>query len=64
MGMRNGGIVPLILDGNSWIGLTPDNRLFGTWPPKRLRFLNCILKRDKTTGWQMFHTMFFKISVG
>ena len=35
-GLRNGRIVPLLLDGNSWQRLDPDDDLFGKWPPKKL----------------------------
>ena len=27
--------VPLLLDGNSWVRLEPDDPLFGKWPPKK-----------------------------
>ena len=35
-GMRNGRLLPLLLDGNSWVRLEPDDPLFGKWPPKKL----------------------------
>ena len=35
-GLRNGRIVPLLLDGNSWTRLDPEDDLFGKWPPKKL----------------------------
>ena len=35
-GLRNGRIVPLLLDGNSWTRLDPSDELFGKWPPKKL----------------------------
>ena len=35
-GLRNGRIVPLLLDGNSWTRLDPEDELFGKWPPKKL----------------------------
>jgi hypothetical protein len=34
--MRNGRLLPLLLDGNSWVRLEPDDPLFGKWPPKML----------------------------
>ena len=34
-GMRNGRLVPLLLDGNRWVRLEPDDPLFGKWPPKK-----------------------------
>ena len=34
-GLRNGRVVPLLLDGNSWVRLDPEDQLFGKWPPKR-----------------------------
>ena len=35
-GLRNGRLVPLLLDGNSWTRLDPSDELFGKWPPKKL----------------------------
>ena len=35
-GLRNGRIVPLLFDGNSWTRLDPSDDLFGKWPPKKL----------------------------
>ena len=35
-GLRNGRIVQLLLDGNSWTRLDPSDELFGKWPPKKL----------------------------
>jgi len=35
-GMRICRLVPLLLDGNSWVRLEPDDPLFGKWPPKKL----------------------------
>ena len=35
-GLRNGRIVPLLLDANSWTRLDPSDELFGKWPPKKL----------------------------
>ena len=35
-GLRNGRVVPLLLDGNSWTKLEPSDELFGRWPPKKL----------------------------
>ena len=33
--LRNWRFVPLLLDGNSWVRLDPEDQLFGKWPPKR-----------------------------
>ena len=35
-GLRNGRVVPLLLDGNSWTKLDPSDELYGRWPPKKL----------------------------
>ena len=35
-GLRNGRVVPLLLDGNSWVQLEPEDPLFGKWPRKKL----------------------------
>ena len=35
-GLRNGRILLLLLDGNSWTRLDPSDELFGKWPPKKL----------------------------
>jgi hypothetical protein len=35
-GLRNGRVVPLLLDGNSWARLEPQDPLLGKWPPKKL----------------------------
>ena len=35
-GLRNGRIVPLLLDGNSWTRLEDTDELYGKWPPKKL----------------------------
>ena len=35
-GLRNGRIVPLLLDGNSWTRLEATDELYGKWPPKKL----------------------------
>ena len=35
-GLRNGRVVPLLLDGNSWARLEPEDPLLGKWPPKKL----------------------------
>ena len=35
-GLRNGRVVPLLLDGNSWARLEPEDPLLRKWPPKKL----------------------------